>query len=145
MGEANFYYFTCLKYFYEKLNSYRKMASFLSFAARRHLSTTVARMGAGSGAGSGAGAGHGSMQMWKNITIFVAGPAITLAMVNAYIGKMEHWSHPRPPFVAYEHLRIRTKAFPWGDGNKTLFHHPQMNPLPEGYEDEAEGEEDDDE
>ena len=55
----------------------------------------VSTQGAGSGAGSGAGAGHGSMQMWKNITLFVAAPAIVLAMVNAYIGEMEHWSHPR--------------------------------------------------
>merc|ERR1712136_584167 len=137
MGEAKNIYFTCLNLIFVKP---RKMASFLNFAVRRHFSTSVARMGAGAGAGSG----HGSMRMWKNISLFVALPAIGLTMVNAYLGEMEHMSHPRPPFVAYEHLRIRTKAFPWGDGNKTLFHNPRVNALPDGYEDEIEGEDDDD-
>ncbi|XP_022905173.1 cytochrome c oxidase subunit 6A1, mitochondrial-like [Onthophagus taurus] len=40
----------------------------------------------------------------------------------------------RIKFVKYPHMRIRSKRFPWGDGDKSLFHNPRYNALSEGYE-----------
>ncbi|KYM89942.1 Cytochrome c oxidase subunit 6A1, mitochondrial [Atta colombica] len=72
--------------------------------------------------------------LWKRLSYFVGFPAIGLAMVNCYLSHQAHHDDERPEFVAYEHLRIRTKKYPWGDGNHSLFHNSKMNPLPEGYE-----------
>ncbi|EDL19862.1 cytochrome c oxidase, subunit VI a, polypeptide 1 [Mus musculus] len=84
---------------------------------------------------SGAHGEEGSARMWKALTYFVALPGVGVSMLNVFL-KSRHEEHERPPFVAYPHLRIRTKPFPWGDGNHTLFHNPHVNPLPTGYEDE---------
>ncbi|GFS82760.1 cytochrome c oxidase subunit 6A1, mitochondrial [Nephila pilipes] len=79
---------------------------------------------------------EGAVKTWRNLTFFVACPAIVLCMVNAYLGEKEHMEHfHRDEFVPYDHLRIRKKRFPWGDGNRSLFHNPKVNPLPDGYED----------
>lgn len=64
-------------------------------------------------------------------------PAIVLCMANTYIAEKEHMAHfHRPEFVKYDYLRILNKKYPWGDGQRTLFHNPKVNTLPDGtYED----------
>lgn len=77
--------------------------------------------------------------LWKNISLFAAIPGVLFVAYNAYSTEQEHLKHiaehGRPEFVEYSHLRIRSKPFPWGDGNHSLFHNPHTNALPDGYED----------
>ena len=70
---------------------------------------------------------------WKNIFFFGAIPVIIFAHVSAFVLPDEA-DHAPPPYIDYDHLRIRTKPFPWGDGKKSLIHNPHVNALPGGYE-----------
>ncbi|XP_037773936.1 cytochrome c oxidase subunit 6A, mitochondrial-like [Penaeus monodon] len=104
------------------------MAASLAALARRSFSTSLRNASAGGG-----GAAHdGGMKQWKMLSYLVAIPAVALCMVNAFMSG----EHGRPDFIAYEHLRLRTKRFPWGEGQKSLFHNSHANALPDGYEGE---------
>ncbi|XP_045722020.1 cytochrome c oxidase subunit 6A1, mitochondrial-like [Mirounga angustirostris] len=84
---------------------------------------------------SGAHSEEGSAHMWKALTYFAVLPGMDVSMLNVFL-RSHHREHERPEFIAYHHLHIRSKPFPWGDGNHTLFHNSHVNPLPIGYEDE---------
>ena len=85
--------------------------------------------------------GHGTpeelaatAEKWRKIFLYVCVPSIAICSVHVYLAETEHMSHPRPEFKKWDHMYIRTKPFPWGDGNHSLFHNPVYNALPEGYE-----------
>ncbi|KAI8962638.1 mitochondrial cytochrome c oxidase subunit VIa [Daldinia sp. FL1419] len=71
-------------------------------------------------------------ELWRKISIYAVVPALILAGVNAYILWNEHWEHwshlpPLEERVEYPYQNIRTKNFPWGDGDKTLFWNDSVN------------------
>ncbi|XP_017492413.1 PREDICTED: cytochrome c oxidase subunit 6A1, mitochondrial [Rhagoletis zephyria] len=109
------------------------MAAILSQAFRRQISISFNRAAVETAAT--AGEHSGGYKVWKRLSFFVALPAVGLCMLNAYLKHQEEHDHPRDEFVKYDYLRRREKRFPWGDGNKSLFHNPHVNPLPDGYED----------
>ncbi|KAI0223050.1 Cytochrome c oxidase subunit 6A1, mitochondrial [Lamellibrachia satsuma] len=77
--------------------------------------------------------------MWRILSFTVAVPGVIVTYINASMThKEEHErlkDEGRPKFIPYTHLRRRTKKFPWGDGQHTLFHNPSTNAMPGGYED----------
>ncbi|KUI57035.1 Cytochrome c oxidase subunit 6A, mitochondrial [Cytospora mali] len=59
-------------------------------------------------------------------------PALALASVNCYWLWNEHWEHwehlpPLEERVEYPYQNIRTRNFPWGDGDKTIFWNDKVN------------------
>ncbi|KAI8489095.1 PREDICTED: cytochrome c oxidase subunit 6A, mitochondrial-like isoform X1 [Branchiostoma belcheri] len=112
------------------------LTNVLRTAVRSRLQVTPARPA--SGAAPAGGEHSGGMDLWKKMSVLVALPALVICMLNAYLKEKEHHEHPRPEFLPYNHLRIRSKAFPWGDGQHSAFHNPHVNALPDGYEDAEE-------
>jgi len=80
-----------------------------------------------------------TMKLSKALSFTVVPVGVALCVWNAIRLEKAHHTHDRPEFVKYEYLAVRNKKFPWGDGNKGLFHNPQFNALPAGYEEEWHG------
>ncbi|GLH10033.1 Cytochrome c oxidase subunit 6A, mitochondrial [Gryllus bimaculatus] len=112
------------------------MANFGSLVLRRAFNVARRQSSTYSGTAATAGGHGGGVKLWKSLSFFVALPGVGICMLNAYLKHQEE-SHEQPEFVPYEHLRIRTKRFPWGDGKRSLFHNPHVNALPDGYEEVA--------
>ncbi|RVE69898.1 hypothetical protein OJAV_G00082310 [Oryzias javanicus] len=104
-----------------QISSRWKMSS-ATLAARRVLAAAASH-----------GAEEAGAKTWKILTFVLALPGVGLCMANAYMKMQAHGEH-QAEFVPYSHLRIRTKKFPWGDGNHSLFHNAHANALPDGYE-----------
>ncbi|KAL2054103.1 hypothetical protein ABVK25_005642 [Lepraria finkii] len=73
-----------------------------------------------------------STELWRRLCIYVVIPALILGSLNAKNLWDEHWEHweHMPPLeerVEYPYQNIRSKAYPWGDGDKTLFWNPKVN------------------
>ncbi|KAJ8953953.1 hypothetical protein NQ318_019196 [Aromia moschata] len=110
------------------------MGTVINHAFRRYLQTTATRKAVQvQGPSAVSGQHEGGFKIWKNLTIFVAFPSIILCAVNCYLAH-QSGHHEPPEFIKYDYLRVRTKRFPWGDGNHSLFHNPHTNALPDGYE-----------
>jgi cytochrome c oxidase subunit 6a len=74
--------------------------------------------------------------LWRKLSIYVVIPALCMSSANAYRLWCEHWEHkahdiPMSEKPQYTYLNIRTKAFPWGDGNHTLFWNDKVNYIPD--------------
>jgi len=98
----------------------------VSLATTRRLASTAAH------------SHEGGMKLWKQLSLFGALPCVVIMSVYNFMHMAQEAEHPheRPEFIPYDHLRLRTKRFPWGEGQKSLFHNPHVNPLPTGYEDD---------
>ncbi len=80
-----------------------------------------------------AAAHEGSYKLWKKMFFFGAISVILLGHVNAFL-MVDPNQAERSQFAPYDYLRIRTKKFPWGDGNHSFILNPHVNALPDGYE-----------
>merc|ERR1712241_714172 len=124
----------CLKNLTSKDLSKTKAKMAFRQVLMRSLHTTRAM-----GMSAGAHDHEAGVKLWKMASFGVIPVLLVCHWQAGMFGNPNIDRHKRPPFVRYDHLRIRTKDFPWGDGNHSLFHNPHFNALPDGYEDEIEG------
>ncbi|KAL2866011.1 cytochrome c oxidase subunit VIa [Aspergillus lucknowensis] len=64
--------------------------------------------------------------LWRKLSIFAVVPCLLSGGLNAYNLWNEHWEHweHMPPLeerVEYPYQNIRSKNFPWGDGDKVSY------------------------
>ncbi|XP_026272158.1 cytochrome c oxidase subunit 6A2, mitochondrial [Frankliniella occidentalis] len=108
------------------------MASALKKVALQ-LAPAGTRLSSG-GAGTAGKHALAHAKMWERICLFGVLPGLVVASVITFQHEAAH-HEPPPEYKEYEHMRIRKKNFPWGDGKKSFFHNPETNPLPGvGYE-----------
>ncbi|KAI2639304.1 putative cytochrome c oxidase subunit VIa [Xylaria nigripes] len=74
----------------------------------------------------------GTTELWRKISIYAVIPGLILAGANAYYLWNEHWEHwdhlpPLEERVEYPYQNIRSRNFPWGDGDKTIFWNDKVN------------------
>ncbi|KAF2893321.1 hypothetical protein ILUMI_12850 [Ignelater luminosus] len=75
---------------------------------------------------------EGGYKVWRNISLLICLPLVLLCAYNVATTFKEP---PRPKFAKYEYMRKRVKKFPWcGGTDKSFFHNPHLNALPDGYE-----------
>merc|ERR1711974_462709 len=99
------------------------------FANLRTINTSSVVRGGGRPDAHGSPHPESGWTKWRTAFFLVAVPAIIGGHLSAFVF-VDPEEHKRPDFVPYEHMRIRTKKFPWGDGNHTLFHNPQKTLCP---------------
>ncbi|EED13843.1 cytochrome c oxidase subunit VIa, putative [Talaromyces stipitatus ATCC 10500] len=71
-------------------------------------------------------------KLWLRLSIFGVIPCLIGGSINAYNLWNEHWEHwnhlpPLEERTEYSYQNIRTKNFPWGDGDKTIFWNSAVN------------------
>ncbi|KAJ2946461.1 hypothetical protein O0L34_g12504 [Tuta absoluta] len=77
--------------------------------------------------------GKDTFKRYKYMFLFFMLPLIILQFLRS-CGEEQH---AKPVCRNYEYMRRRTKRFPWGDGDKSLFHNDHVNSLSSECSDEV--------
>lgn len=80
----------------------------------------------------------GPMKLFRMLSVLAFG--VIGGVAYLVLEDIKTHTHERPPFRKYSYLYKRDKPFPWGDHNKSFFHNPKFNALPDGYEEIEEDE-----